>query len=76
MQIKFSIEEAKASDQYFDYRGTAPEDPPLRPERHIPKLNRNHASTADRRARQKPAAMSMLQHPNRRTVAAQKYVTP
>jgi len=25
-----------------------------------PKLNRNHASTADRRARQKPAAMPML----------------
>ena len=35
-----------------------------------PKLDRNHASTADRRARQKPAAMSMLQHSNRRTVAA------
>jgi hypothetical protein len=40
-----------------------------------PKLNRNHASTADRRARQKPAAMPMLQCSNRRTVAAQKYVT-
>ena len=40
-----------------------------------PKLNRNHASTADRRARQKPAAMSMLQRSNRRTGTAQKYVT-
>src|ERR1035437_804357 len=40
-----------------------------------PKLNRNHASTADRRARQKPAAMSMLQCSNRSTVAAQKFVT-
>src|ERR1035437_10187723 len=40
-----------------------------------PKLNRNHASTADRRARQKYAAMSMLERSNRRTVAAQKYVT-
>ena len=39
-----------------------------------PKLNRNHASTADRRARQKPAAMPMLQRSNRSTVAAQKYV--
>src|SRR5450756_2789222 len=40
-----------------------------------PKLNRNHASTADRRARQKPAAMSMLQCSNRSTVAAQQFVT-
>jgi len=40
-----------------------------------PKLNCNHASTADRRARQKPAAMSMLQRSNHRTVATQKYVT-
>jgi hypothetical protein len=34
-----------------------------------PKLNRNHASTADRRARQKPAAMSMLQRSNRKAAA-------
>src|ERR1039457_15501 len=40
-----------------------------------PRLNSNHASTADRRARQKPAAMSMLQCSNRSTVAAQKFVT-
>jgi len=40
-----------------------------------PKLNRNHASTADPRARQKPAAMSMLQRSNRKAAAAQKYVT-
>src|SRR5208282_3790127 len=39
------------------------------------KLDRNHASTADRRARQKPAAMSMLQRSNRKAAAAQKYVT-
>jgi hypothetical protein len=31
--------------------------------------------THDRRARQKPAAMSMLQCSNRSTVAAQKFVT-
>jgi len=40
-----------------------------------PKLDRNHASTIARRARQKPAAMSMLQCHNRTTVAAQKFVT-
>jgi SRSO17 transposase len=40
-----------------------------------PRLNSNHASTADRRARQKPAAMSMLQCSNRNTVAAQNFVT-
>jgi SRSO17 transposase len=40
-----------------------------------PKLDRNHASTADPRARQNPAAMSMLQCSNRRTVAAQNFVT-
>jgi len=40
-----------------------------------PKLDRNHASTADRRARQKPAAMSMLQRCNRKTVTAQKFMT-
>src|SRR5450756_3167558 len=38
-------------------------------------LDRNHAPTADQRARQKPAAMSMLQRSNRRTGTAQKYVT-
>ena len=38
-------------------------------------LDRNHASTADRRSRQKPAAMSLLQRPNRRTVTAQKFMT-
>src|ERR1700752_5334061 len=37
-----------------------------------PKLDRNHASTIDRRARQKLAAMSMLQLRNRKTVPAQK----
>jgi SRSO17 transposase len=40
-----------------------------------PKLDRHRPSTADRRARQKPAAMSMLQCSNRRTVSAQKVVT-
>ena len=40
-----------------------------------PKLDRNHAPTADRRSRQKPAAMSMLQRSNRSTVAAQKFMT-
>jgi SRSO17 transposase len=40
-----------------------------------PKLDRNHAPTADRRARQKPAAMSMLQLRNRKTVTAQKFMT-
>jgi SRSO17 transposase len=40
-----------------------------------PKLDRNHASTADRRARQKPAAMSMLQRCNRKTLTAQKFMT-
>ena len=40
-----------------------------------PKLDRNHASTADRRSRQKLAAMSMLQRCVRNTVAAQKFVT-
>jgi SRSO17 transposase len=40
-----------------------------------PELDRNHASTADRCARQKPAALSMLQYCNRNLVAAQKFVT-
>jgi len=40
-----------------------------------PKLDRDHASTADRRARQKPAAMPMLQCSNRKTLTAQKFVT-
>jgi SRSO17 transposase len=40
-----------------------------------PKLDRNHASTIDRRARQKPATMSMLQRCNRKTVTAQKFMT-
>ena len=40
-----------------------------------PKLDRNHASTIDRRARQKPATMSMLQLCNRKTVTAQKFMT-
>jgi len=40
-----------------------------------PELNRNHASTADRRSRKKPAAMSLLQCSNLRTVAAQKFMT-
>jgi SRSO17 transposase len=38
-------------------------------------LDRNHAPTADRRARQKPAAMSMLQCSNQTTVPAQKFMT-
>jgi SRSO17 transposase len=40
-----------------------------------PKLDRDHASTADRRSRQKLAAMSMLQRCVRNTVAAQQFVT-
>ena len=40
-----------------------------------PELDRNHAPTADRRSRQNPAAMSMLQRSNRKTVAAQKFMT-
>ena len=40
-----------------------------------PELDRNHASTADRRSRKKPAAMSLLQCSNRRTVVAQKFMT-
>src|ERR1700756_2237110 len=40
-----------------------------------PKLDRNHASTIDRRARQKLATMSMLQLRNRKTVTAQKFMT-
>jgi len=39
------------------------------------KLNRNHASAADRHARQKPAAMSMLQYSDRSSVAAKTFVT-
>jgi hypothetical protein len=39
------------------------------------KLVRHHASTADRRSRKKPAAMSLLQCFNRRTVVAQKFMT-
>ena len=39
------------------------------------KLDRNHASTIDRRARQKPATMSLLQLCNRKTVTAQKFMT-
>jgi SRSO17 transposase len=40
-----------------------------------PKLDRHRASTLDQRARQKPAAMSMLQYSDRSTVAAKKFVT-
>ncbi len=40
-----------------------------------PKLDRDHAPTADRRSRQNLAAMSMLQRSNRNTVAAQKFMT-
>ena len=40
-----------------------------------PKLDRNHAPTLDRRPRQKPAAMSVLPAPNRKTVTAQKFMT-
>ena len=40
-----------------------------------PKLDRNHASTIDRRAHQKPATMSVLQLRNRKTVTAQKFMT-
>ncbi len=40
-----------------------------------PKLDRNHASTIDRCARQKPATMPMLQLCNRKVVTAQKFMT-
>jgi hypothetical protein len=40
-----------------------------------PKLDRNHASTIDQRARQEPDAMSVLQLCNRKTVTAQKFMT-
>jgi SRSO17 transposase len=40
-----------------------------------PKLDRNHASTIDQRARQKPTTMPMLQLCNRKTVTAQKFMT-
>ncbi|MGC2133231.1 MAG: IS701 family transposase [Xanthobacteraceae bacterium] len=40
-----------------------------------PKLDRNHASTLDRRAHQKPATMSVLQLRNRKIVTAQKFMT-
>jgi len=40
-----------------------------------PELDRNHASTIDRRSRKKPAAMSLLQLCNRKTVTAQKFMT-
>ncbi|MGC2517952.1 MAG: IS701 family transposase [Burkholderiales bacterium] len=40
-----------------------------------PELDRNHASTIDRRARKKPAAMSLLQCSNLTTIAAQKFMT-
>ncbi|MGH6948028.1 MAG: IS701 family transposase [Kiloniellales bacterium] len=40
-----------------------------------PELDRNHAPTADRRPRQKPAAMSMLCSSNRKALAAETFVT-
>ena len=40
-----------------------------------PKLDRNHASTIDRRARQKPATMSVLQLCDRKALTAQKFMT-
>ena len=40
-----------------------------------PKLDRNHASTIDRRPRQKPATMSVLQLCHRKAVTAQKFMT-
>jgi len=39
------------------------------------KLDRNHASAIDQRARQNAATMSMLQHCNRKAVSAQKFMT-
>ena len=44
-----------------------PEDPPPRPERHIPNSTATNAPTSDRRSHQKPAADAMLQHSNRNT---------
>jgi SRSO17 transposase len=40
-----------------------------------PKLDRNHAPTADRRSRQQPAAMPMLSISNRETLVSEKLVT-
>ena len=40
-----------------------------------PKLDRNHASTADRRTRQNPAAMSMLRRSNPDALASKSFVT-
>ena len=40
-----------------------------------PELDRNHASTADRRSRQKPATMSVLQLCDRKALTAQKLMT-
>jgi SRSO17 transposase len=40
-----------------------------------PKLDRNHASTIDQRARQEPATMSVLQLSNRKALTAQKFMT-
>src|SRR5271157_1165030 len=40
-----------------------------------PELDRNHASTIDRRAREKPTTMPMLQLCNRKAVTAQKFMT-
>jgi hypothetical protein len=40
-----------------------------------PQLDRNHASTIDRRPRQKPATMSVLQLCHRKAVTAQKFMT-
>jgi hypothetical protein len=40
-----------------------------------PELDRNHASTIDRCARQEPATMSVLQRCNCKTVTAQKFMT-
>ena len=40
-----------------------------------PELDRNHASTIDRRSRKKPAAMSLLQLCNRKTVTTQKFMS-
>jgi SRSO17 transposase len=40
-----------------------------------PKLDRDHASTIDRRTCQKPATMSMLQFCNRKSVTARKFMT-
>ena len=54
---------------------TDPEAPPLRPERHIPELDRNHAPAINRCTGQDAVAMPLLRRSNPNKPAARSFMT-